>query len=124
MNPSRICPGRHLALWTLYLVVACLLLSMFDIGPVSNENGDPQIPKIEFDNTTVRYVFFLEPSQIHTRSPKAFECAIKSRSEDAIKLVQEICDRTNCKVSSAKPSNRCGEPISTDILHPLSPVTS
>ena len=115
-------PGGILALRTLHLVAACVL-SVFDIGPVSNENGDPQIPKIEFDSTTVRYVFFLEPSQIHTRSPKAFECAIKPRSEDAIKLMQEICDRTNYKVSSAKPSNHCGESISTDILPPLSPVT-
>ena len=57
-------PGGILALRTLHLVAACVL-SVFDIGPVSNENGDPQIPKIEFDSTTVRYMFFLEPSQIH-----------------------------------------------------------
>ena len=53
-----------MALRTLYLVVACVL-SVFDIGPVLDEDGNPRVPKIEFDSTTVRYVFFLEPSWIH-----------------------------------------------------------
>jgi len=52
---GRICPGRYLALRTVYLVVACVL-SVFDIGPVLDEDGNPQIPRIEFDGASVRYV--------------------------------------------------------------------
>jgi len=56
MNPGRVCPGKYFALRTVYLVVTCVL-SVFDIGPVLNEDGNPQIPRLELDNTTVRYVF-------------------------------------------------------------------
>ena len=56
MNPGRICPGKHLALRTVYLVVACVL-SVFDIGPASDDDGNPRLPKPEFDGVTVRYVF-------------------------------------------------------------------
>ena len=59
MNPGRICPGRQLALRIVYLVVACVL-SIFDIGPALDADGNPRMPKIEFDGTVVRYVF-LEP---------------------------------------------------------------
>lgn len=102
MDPGRICPGKYLALRTVYLVVTCILF-VFDIGPVLDEDGNPQIPKIELDNTTVRYVS-LEPSvhiaadvdRHNARAPKTFECTIKPRSEEAIKLVKETRDRTNC----------------------------
>ena len=56
VNPGRICPGRHLALRIVYLVIACVL-SVFDIGPVLDDNGDPRMPKVEFDGAAVRYVF-------------------------------------------------------------------
>ena len=52
----RICPGRHLALQSVYLVVACVL-SVFVIEPTLDEDGNPQVPKPEFDVRTVRYVF-------------------------------------------------------------------
>ena len=55
--PRRICPGKPLALRTIYLVVACVL-SVFDIGPALDGDGNPQMPKIEFDDSTLRYVFF------------------------------------------------------------------
>ena len=63
MNPGRICPGKHLALRTVYLVVACVL-SVFDIGPALDEDGNAQMPKIEFDGASVQYVFLESP--IHT----------------------------------------------------------
>ena len=59
VNPGRICPGKQLALRIVYLVVACVL-SVFDIGPVLDADGNPRMPKIEFGGTVVRYVF-LEP---------------------------------------------------------------
>jgi len=60
VNPNRICPGRYLGLRTVYLVVACVL-SVFDIGPALDENGNSQWPKPKYDTDTVRYVF-REPS--------------------------------------------------------------
>jgi len=60
VGPDRICPGKHFALRMVYLAIACVL-SVFDISPVLDDDGTPRLPKIEFDNATVRYVF-LEPS--------------------------------------------------------------
>ena len=39
-----------------YLVVASVL-SVFDIGPVLDDDGNPRMPRPEFDSATVRYVF-------------------------------------------------------------------
>ena len=87
----------------MYLAVACVL-SVFDIGPVFDEDGNPRIPEIEFGGASVRCVFL--QLSIHTaadvdcppydRDPNPFECTIKPRSEDVIELVKEACDRTNC----------------------------
>jgi hypothetical protein len=52
----RICPGRHFALRTVYIIVACVL-SVFDIEPALDEDGKPQLPIPEFDTSIVRYVF-------------------------------------------------------------------
>ena len=62
VGPGRICPGKQLALRTVYLVVVCVL-SVFDIGPVLDDDGNPQMPKIELNGTIVRYVFL--ESSIH-----------------------------------------------------------
>ena len=62
MNPGRICLGKHLALRTVYLVIACVL-SVFDIGPILDEDGNPRMPKIKFDDAA-RSVFL--KSSIHT----------------------------------------------------------
>ena len=63
VNPGRVCPSRQLALRTVYLVVACVL-SIFDVSPVLDVDGNPRMPKIEFGGAIVRYVF-LEPSIHH-----------------------------------------------------------
>ena len=52
----RICPGRHFALRTVYLVVSCVL-SVFDIAPPLNDDGSPQVPKAEFNSVMIRQVF-------------------------------------------------------------------
>ena len=92
----RICPGRHFALRTMYLFVACVS-AVFDIEPVLDEDGNPQLPEAEFTgDSIVRYVFL--GTSIHTvvdvsiREPKHFRCTIKPRSEDVVKLVKETCD--------------------------------
>ena len=62
-HPGRICPGRYLALRIVYLAVVCVLF-VFDIGPALDEDGNAQMPKIEFDGASVQYVFL--ESSIHT----------------------------------------------------------
>ena len=52
----RNCPGRHFALRSLYLLVACVL-SVFDVKPVLDEDGNLQVPEAEFNSSMVRYVF-------------------------------------------------------------------
>jgi len=62
MTGAHVNPGRYLALRTVYLVVACVL-SVFDIGPVLDEDGNPRIPKIEFDGAqSIRCVFLQLPT--------------------------------------------------------------
>jgi len=84
-------------------MVVCVL-SAFDIGPALDEDGNPQAPKVEYDSVAVRYVFMetlictvgmLTITRRYIRGIKPFECTIKPRSDDAIKLVKEACDRTN-----------------------------
>ena len=100
----RICPGRHFALRTVYLVVVCVL-SVFNVSPALDEDGNPQMPKVEFDSLLVRYVFvvisihavrMLTIVRRYIRDPKPFKCTIKPRSDDAIKLVKEARDRASC----------------------------
>jgi len=58
VNPliiSRICPGRHFALRTAYLVITCVL-SVFNIEPALDDDGNPQVPKAEYESSIVRYV--------------------------------------------------------------------
>ena len=56
VDPGRICAGKSFALRTLYLTVTCVL-SVFDIGPVLDDDGNPRIPEVEFDGAFIRCVF-------------------------------------------------------------------
>jgi hypothetical protein len=42
----RICPGRHLAVSSIFFNIACVL-AMFDIGNAMDEDGRPIIPSTE-----------------------------------------------------------------------------
>ena len=101
---ARVCPGRHFALRTVYLVVASVL-SAFDIEPTLDEDGNPKMPKAEFNSLLVRYVFLasstlaitvLSVTRHYVREPKPFKCTIRPRSEGAAKLVKETYDSTSC----------------------------
>lgn len=83
-----------------YPAIVCVL-SVFNIELALGEDGNPRMPKIEFDGASVRYVF-LEPSihaavdaSCHVRDPNPFERVVKPRSEGARKLVRETRDRVN-----------------------------
>ncbi|KAJ3474621.1 hypothetical protein NLI96_g12354 [Meripilus lineatus] len=69
----RLCPGRHLAVASVWIVLVTLL-SAFDIRPVKDANGDDIIPPAEFHTALSSH-------------PVPFKCAITPRSELARNLV-------------------------------------
>ncbi|KAL0572343.1 hypothetical protein V5O48_009614 [Marasmius crinis-equi] len=71
----RICPGRYLALSTMYITIATMLAA-FDITKAVDESGVPIEPKIEFI------------SSLQNR-PVPFRCSIKPRSAAHEKLAVE-----------------------------------
>ena len=80
------------------------MLSVFDVESALGEDGSPQVPKVQFNSSIVRYVFVeasirmvgtLTIAQPYVRHPKPFKCTIKPRSDDAIQLVKEACDKTS-----------------------------
>jgi hypothetical protein len=49
------CPGRHIALWTIWGTIAAVL-SIYDIGPSLNEDGTLHVPSGEFTTGFLRRV--------------------------------------------------------------------
>jgi len=72
----RICPGRFLALDSLFLNMACILAS-FDIGKATDEFGKQITPKKEFSSGAA------------LSAPLPFKCSIKPRSKVALGLVTQ-----------------------------------
>ncbi|KAF9460008.1 cytochrome P450 [Collybia nuda] len=66
---KRICPGRHLAESSLWLVIASILAT-FEISPAVDDSGRPIIPKMDFTSGVMRH-------------PVTFPCIIKPRSRAA-----------------------------------------
>lgn len=48
-NPSRSCPGQHLAEELVFMTVA-RMLALFDIAPINDEHGNPVIPSDDSTN--------------------------------------------------------------------------
>ncbi|KAN0082680.1 Cytochrome P450 [Tylopilus felleus] len=71
----RICPGRFMADATLYISIACIL-SVFDIRPGKDENGNPVQVKADFESGMICH-------------PKSFAYAITPRSKTAGALIKE-----------------------------------
>ncbi|KAJ2921469.1 hypothetical protein H1R20_g15623, partial [Candolleomyces eurysporus] len=71
----RICPGRHLALDSIYLM-ATTMLAVFDIAPVKDEAG----------NSTLKCSFGGRLMMI----PEPFECIITPRSDRHAKLIRNL----------------------------------
>ncbi|KAI9507628.1 cytochrome P450 [Russula earlei] len=77
----RICPGRFMARSSMWIAIASVLAA-FEISPVVDSNGVPQIPKGEYTAGIVSY-------------PEAFACRIRPRSKQAEELiVSSLNDRT------------------------------
>ncbi|TFY73854.1 hypothetical protein EWM64_g10158 [Hericium alpestre] len=71
----RMCPGRYLALDTIWINIACVL-SSFTISKAIDKNGRPVEPDIEFT------------SEFLSR-PKPFQASIRPRSAAALELIRE-----------------------------------
>ncbi|PCH43316.1 cytochrome P450 [Wolfiporia cocos MD-104 SS10] len=69
----RICPGRHFADENIWLAVACTA-SLFNIQKARDIHGREIIPDPVFNSGVVSH-------------PKHFDCEIRPRSEDAVKLL-------------------------------------
>ncbi|THG97876.1 hypothetical protein EW026_g4215 [Hermanssonia centrifuga] len=70
----RICPGRHLAVASVWLTVASILAT-FDIEKPTDEHGQPIEPSGAYTSGTISY-------------PLPFKCVFKVRSADAESLVR------------------------------------
>ncbi|KAL7282024.1 hypothetical protein ACG7TL_003491 [Trametes sanguinea] len=70
----RRCPGSHLVESSLWIVMACVLATL-DVSKETDAHGTPIEPKIVFENSVFR-------------TPNAFPCAIKPRSEEAARVIR------------------------------------
>jgi hypothetical protein len=68
------CPGRHIALRTLWDTIAAVL-TLYDIGPGLNEDGTPNIPSAEFTGGLLRCVSILQ-----YRSPNPLLYLLRDRA--------------------------------------------
>ncbi|KAH0828605.1 cytochrome P450 [Lanmaoa asiatica] len=71
----RICPGRFMADATLWISIACIL-TVFDIRPGKDENGNPVEVKADFESGMICH-------------PKSFSYVISPRSEAAKAIIKE-----------------------------------
>jgi hypothetical protein len=91
----RRCPGMHLIEESLWIVMASMI-AVFDFSNPINEKGRVIKPKVSFDNSVFRFVLSCYcASRVLTanwhlsyRTPSAFECDIRPRSEQALHLLR------------------------------------
>ncbi|KAJ3534780.1 hypothetical protein NMY22_g6770 [Coprinellus aureogranulatus] len=72
----RVCPGRHMALSTLYIAVASIL-SVFDILKAKDKDGNPITPTGEYISSLASHAL-------------PFECDIRPRSAEAEKVILSL----------------------------------
>ncbi|KAF5344515.1 hypothetical protein D9756_011369 [Leucocoprinus leucothites] len=72
----RVCPGVHIGISVIWMTAASLL-TVFDIEKALDADGHPITPSCEYDSGAVSH-------------PLPFDCTIKPRSREAVRLVQEI----------------------------------
>lgn len=76
----RRCPGMHLIESSLWIVMASMIATL-DITKAVDERGNVIEPEVVFDNAVFR-------------TPKPFQCDIRPRSEQALKVVRQAADAT------------------------------
>ncbi|OJT14150.1 O-methylsterigmatocystin oxidoreductase [Trametes pubescens] len=75
----RICPGRFMALDSMWITIACVL-SMFEISKAVDEEGREITPDGEYDRGFLCH-------------PKPFPCVIKPRSKEHEELLNELAQQ-------------------------------
>ncbi|KAF8661208.1 hypothetical protein AX16_001488 [Volvariella volvacea WC 439] len=70
----RICPGRHLARPSVWMLIACII-TLFDISKPVDEEGNVIEPKMEWTTGSISH-------------PVPFQCRIVPRSEKAVAAIQ------------------------------------
>lgn len=90
----RTCPGKWLALDTVWLAIATTLAA-FDISKPLDAQGQPIEPDTEYMPTLLRFVLVNYRDRVgflvnvlHS-GPKPFQCAIVPRSDAALALVRQ-----------------------------------
>lgn len=74
----RICPGRYLAINSVWIVIASIL-SVFSITKAVDDNGNEITPLVDSTDGTVTH-------------PVPFKCTIKPRSSDAVEVIKHGYD--------------------------------
>lgn len=93
----RICPGAHIGYSVLWLTAASLL-TVFDFDKILNADGHPIELSCEYDSGAVSWVYsifwmaYYMIELIFDRHPLPFECAIKPRSRETVRLIQDIIE--------------------------------
>ena len=91
----RICPGRWLAIDTVWITIASVL-AVYNIRKAVDEDGNPIEPTTEYTTGLIRYVPVLAGTRVtyanifYTSHPKPFKCIITPRSEGAKALIGQI----------------------------------
>ena len=85
----RVCPGWHLADNTIFIMIACFLLT-YNFSKACGHDGKEIEPCIDYSQGYV-CVWNLQSTQYLTpiRSfPEPFECQVSSRSQEAVALIE------------------------------------
>ncbi|KAL1707479.1 cytochrome P450 [Schizophyllum commune] len=75
----RVCPGKHMALASIWLTIASTL-RVYTIEKAKRSDGTTIEPKREYKSSTLQ-------------SPEAFECNFVPRSEAAVRMIRESMDQ-------------------------------
>ena len=92
--PCRLCPGRWIAIETIWLTVATVLFA-FDISKARDESGKILEPDTQYTPAMLRYATApltrLSGGQLtlHDSRPKPFQCVVTERSSLAASLVRQ-----------------------------------
>lgn len=73
----RRCPGAHIAESSIWLLMASMLATLDISKPTDQSSGKPIEPTVEFDNPIFR-------------TPNPFDCDIRPRSEQALRLIKQL----------------------------------
>ena len=96
-NGSRICPGRYLAVHSVWLAMA-YTLTLYAVSPATDENGIKiELKRENFSGLTMYVLYPVRPMISHFflvtgRHPKPFRIQLTPRSKDMANLINVLKD--------------------------------